>query len=101
MSPDSLDRSQLLRRLGLAAAGVALPSALTEQASAASFLKQHPRWRFVFVNHATTNPFFVPTRFGIQDACALYGVTSEWTGSRRSDVGEMIAATTDDLPELG
>lgn len=92
MSPDSLDRSQLLRRLGLAAAGVALPSTLTEQASAASFLKQHPRWRFVFVNHATTNPFFVPTRFGIQDACALYGVTSEWTGSRRSDVGEMIAA---------
>jgi simple sugar transport system substrate-binding protein len=99
MSPDSLDRSELLRRLGLAAAGVSLPSALTEQASAAlteqasaGFLRPHPRWRFVFVNHATTNPFFVPTRYGIQDACSLYGVRSEWTGSRRSDVGEMLAA---------
>ena len=37
------------------------------------FLRPHPRWRFVFVNHATTNPFFVPTRYGIEDACALFG----------------------------
>ena len=33
----------------------------------------HPRWKFVFVNHVTTNPFFVPTQYGIQDACALLG----------------------------
>jgi simple sugar transport system substrate-binding protein len=86
-----LDRSELLRWAGFAAAGASLPSALTEQ-RAAAFLKPHPRWRFVFVNHATTNPFFVPTRYGIQDACSLFGVECTWMGSRRSNVGEMIAA---------
>ncbi|MES1247597.1 MAG: sugar ABC transporter substrate-binding protein [Actinomycetota bacterium] len=57
-----------------------------------SFLRPHPRWRFVFVNHATTNPFFVPARYGIGDACSLFEVFSEWRGSKRSDVGEMVAA---------
>ncbi|MGH7120794.1 MAG: sugar ABC transporter substrate-binding protein, partial [Acetobacteraceae bacterium] len=38
----------------------------------------HPKWRFVFVNHVTTNPFFVPTVYGIQDACALLGCTYQW-----------------------
>src|SRR4029453_15019906 len=40
----------------------------------------------------TTNPFFVPTRYGIQDACRHYGTTYGWTGSRRRDVGEMGTA---------
>jgi simple sugar transport system substrate-binding protein len=86
-----LDRSDLLRWAGLAAAGASLPTAL-EQRAAADFVRPHPRWRFVFVNHATTNPFFVPTRYGIQDACSLFGVRSQWTGSRRSDVSDMLAA---------
>jgi simple sugar transport system substrate-binding protein len=81
----------MLRWAGLAAAGASLPAALAKDAGAA-ILKPHPRWRFVFVNHATTNPFFVPTRYGIQDACSLFGVECTWMGSRRSDVGEMIAA---------
>jgi simple sugar transport system substrate-binding protein len=90
VSPDTpaLDRSELLRWLGVAAAGVAIPGG----SEAADFLRPHPRWRFVFVNHATTNPFFVPTRYGIEDACALFGVSHEWTGSTRSSVGEMLAA---------
>ena len=90
MSPDTpaLDRSELLRWLGVAAAGVAIPGG----SDAVDFLRPHPRWRFVFVNHATTNPFFVPTRYGIEDACALFGVSHEWTGSTRSNVGEMLAA---------
>lgn len=25
----------------------------------------HKRWRLVFVNHVTTNPFFVATQYGI------------------------------------
>ena len=83
-----LDRSELLRWAGAAAAGVALPSS----AEAAGFLRPHPDWRFVFVNHATTNPFFVPTRYGIEDACALLHVQHRWTGSTRSHVGEMLAA---------
>jgi simple sugar transport system substrate-binding protein len=86
-----LDRSELLRWAGLAAAGGALPASLDRDA-AAGFLQPHPRWRFVFVNHATTNPFFVPTRYGIEDACAVFGVGCRWTGSKRSNVGEMLAA---------
>jgi simple sugar transport system substrate-binding protein len=75
-----LDRATLLRQAAVAAA---TPN---------GFLRPHPRWRFVFVCHATTNPFFVPAKYGIADACSLYGVTSEWTGSKRSDVGEMVRA---------
>ena len=92
MRGEALDRARLLRRLGAAAAAGLVPAALAEQAEAAGFLASHPRWRFVFVNHATGNPFFVPTRYGIQDACSLLGTTYRWTGSKRSDVGEMVAA---------
>jgi simple sugar transport system substrate-binding protein len=77
---EALDRSALLRRAAVAAV------------ASRSFIRPHPRWRFVFVNHATTNPFFVPTRYGIADACSLFRCTWEWTGSKRSDVGEMVAA---------
>ena len=42
-----------------------------DAAAAGGFLRGHPRWRFVFVNHATTNPFFVPARYGIADAASL------------------------------
>ena len=85
------DRARLLRSLGVGAAALGLPAA-ARASRASGFLEPHPRWRFVFVNHAITNPFFVPTRYGIQDACRHYGVTYEWRGSRRSDVGEMVKA---------
>jgi len=93
----TLDREQLLKRLGAAAAAGLVPGALLEAAKAdaatgGGFVLPHPRWRFVFVNHATVNPFFIPTRFGIEDAGALLGTTSRWTGSERSDVGEMVKA---------
>ncbi|HEV2583337.1 MAG TPA: sugar ABC transporter substrate-binding protein [Ktedonobacteraceae bacterium] len=50
----------------------------------------HPKWNFVFVNHVTTNPFFVPTQYGIQDACALVNCTYQWTGSDNSVVADMV-----------
>jgi simple sugar transport system substrate-binding protein len=75
------DRAGALR----AAAGAAL-------AARAGFPARHPRWRFVFVNHALTNPFFVPARYGSADAAGLVGATVQWTGSRASDVGEMVKA---------
>jgi simple sugar transport system substrate-binding protein len=56
------------------------------------FPVSHPKWRFVFVNHALTNPFFVPARYGAEDASRLVGVGATWTGSRSSDVGEMVKA---------
>lgn len=52
----------------------------------------HPKWNFVFVNHVTTNPFFVPTQYGIQDACALVNCTYQWTGSENSSSAEMVNA---------
>ncbi|MBX5473397.1 MAG: sugar ABC transporter substrate-binding protein [Thermoleophilia bacterium] len=77
---EAIDRAALLRRA--AVAGLA----------PRTFIRPHPRWRFVFVNHATTNPFFVPARYGIADACSLYDVAADWTGSKRSDVAEMVDA---------
>lgn len=50
----------------------------------------HPKWNFVFVNHVTTNPFFVPTQYGIQDACALVNCSFQWTGSDNSIVTDMV-----------
>jgi simple sugar transport system substrate-binding protein len=52
-----------------------------------------PNWKFVFVNHVTTNPFFTPTQYGAQDACALLGCSFQWTGSQTSAVPEMVSAT--------
>jgi len=49
-----------------------------------------PEYNFVFINHVTTNPFFVPTQYGIEDAEALLGTTHQWTGSEAADVQEMV-----------
>ena len=49
-------------------------------------------YKFVFVNHVTTNPFFTPTQYGIADACKLLGCTYQWTGSESSNVNQMVNA---------
>ena len=86
-----VDRADLLR-LGVAAAAGPMVSSRTRKALARRFPQPHPEWRFVFVNHALTNPFFVPARFGSEDAATLLGARLEWTGSSSSDVGEMVKA---------
>src|SRR3954462_2441048 len=48
--------------------------------------------KFVLVNHVTTNPFFVPTKYGAEDACKLLGCSYQWTGSENSNVTEMVNA---------
>ena len=48
--------------------------------------------KFTFVNHVTTNPFFVPTRYGAEDACKLLGCSYQWTGSESANVNEMVNA---------
>ena len=53
---------------------------------------KHPNWTFELVNHVTTNPFFVPTRYGAQDACNLLGCSYTWTGSANSIVDHMVTA---------
>lgn len=68
---------------------------LAATAAVASHLRfpaTHPHWRFVFVNHALTNPFFIPARYGSDDAARLLDVGVTWAGSRSSDVGEMVKA---------
>jgi simple sugar transport system substrate-binding protein len=54
--------------------------------------KSSKKFKFVFVNHVTTNPFFVPTRYGAEDACKLLGCSYQWTGSENSNVNEMVNA---------
>ena len=49
-------------------------------------------YKFTFVNHVTTNPFFTPTQNGAADACKLLGCSYQWTGSANSNVGEMVNA---------
>jgi simple sugar transport system substrate-binding protein len=59
---------------------------------ASGIFKQGKKLKFVFVNHVTTNPFFVPTKYGAEDACKLLGCTYQWTGSENSNVNEMVNA---------
>ncbi|HEY4412779.1 MAG TPA: substrate-binding domain-containing protein [Gaiellaceae bacterium] len=86
-----LDRAGLLRLAAGAAAVGAVPDGV-RKALDVNFPQPHPQWRFVFVNHALTNPFFVPAKYGSDDAAAVLGASVLWTGSRSSDVGEMVKA---------
>ena len=68
-------------------------SSKSAAASAAGNFPKTPPWKFVFVNHVTTNPFFVPTQYGLQDAAALLGIPKpSWTGSANSNVPQMVSA---------
>ncbi len=49
-------------------------------------------YNITFVNHVTTNPFFTPTVYGIEDACAFFGCSYQWTGSQNATVTEMVSA---------
>ena len=95
----ALSRREALRRAAGAGALISLTGlagfrASTVEAAEESLGKfpKHPQWKFVFVNHVTTNPFFVPTRYGAEDACALLGCTYQWTGSEKSIATDMVNA---------
>ena len=73
-----MNRSSLLKRVAVGSAALSIPSlaaveaalAAPEAATATVFPK-HPKWKFAFINHVTTNPFFVPTQYGAADAAKL------------------------------
>ena len=67
-------------------------SASSSSSGASAVFGSAPTYKFVFVNHVTTNPFFVPTQYGIQDACKLLGCSYQWTGSESSNVNQMVNA---------
>jgi simple sugar transport system substrate-binding protein len=69
-------------------------SAATGGTPASGIFKSSEKYKFVFINHVTTNPFFVPTRYGAEDACKLLGCTYQWTGSENSNTNEMVNAFT-------
>jgi simple sugar transport system substrate-binding protein len=85
------DRRDMLRTAGLGGA-LALLAGRDAHAATEGAFPSHPKWRLVFVNHVTTNPFFVPTQNGIKDACDLLDCTYQWTGSANADVAEMVNA---------
>jgi simple sugar transport system substrate-binding protein len=93
------DRRAFLRRTAMT--GVAAGSVSTllaacgssaSSSSGASSIFSGKSYKFTFVNHVTTNPFFVPTQYGIADACKLLGCTYQWTGSETSNVSQMVNA---------
>ena len=95
-----LSRREALRRaasagalLSLSSLGLGIPaSADAAQGEGAGKFPKHPQWKFTFVNHVTTNPFWVPLRYGAEDACALLGCSYQWTGSEKSIATEMVNA---------
>src|ERR671912_470182 len=95
-----LGRRQFLAGSALASAGLLLAGCRREAAQQAGGggggsggnFPDTPEWNFVSICHVTTNSFFVPTQYGIEDAQALLGTTSQWTGSEDSTVSEMINA---------
>jgi simple sugar transport system substrate-binding protein len=107
---DTLDLNRVTRRrllggIGLTSASLAASALLaactnnddnksdSASATAAGDFPSTPKWKFVFVCHVTTNPFFTPTQYGAQDACALLNCEFQWTGSKESIVAEMVNAT--------
>ncbi len=101
---DGPTRRRLLSGTGLisaTAAASALLAACSSSSSTATAAKSAvgnfpstPPWKFAFINHVTTNPFFVPTQYGFEDAAALLGIPKpSWTGSATSNVPQMVSAT--------
>jgi simple sugar transport system substrate-binding protein len=89
-------RAMMRAALAGGAGAMALPAfagdALAASSGAAGKYPAHPKWKFVFVNHVTTNPFFVPTRYGAEDACTMTNTRYQWTGSETAKTPEMINA---------
>ncbi len=60
-------------------------------AAVAGNFPKTPAWKFWFVNHADTNEFFTPTKYGYADAAALLGLpTPNWGGDAASNQANMI-----------
>src|SRR3954453_1824398 len=83
----------------LAACGSSMPdsakataTATAAQEGGSGVFAVGKKLKFVLVNHVTTNPFFVPTKYGAEDACKLLGCSYQWTGSENSNVNEMVNA---------
>ncbi len=95
------DRRAFLRRTALTGAAAGSVSTILAACGSSassggggseSVFGKHKSYKFVFVNHVTTNPFFTPTQYGAADACKLLGCSYQWTGSENSNVSQMVNA---------
>src|ERR1700691_1066334 len=94
------DRRAFLRRTALTGAGVAGVSSILAacgssassggSSGSSSIFGSHPSYKFVVVNHVTTNSFFVPTQYGASDASKLLGCSYEWTCSESENIDQMV-----------
>ncbi len=104
---DGPTRRRLLAGTGLVSAAGAASALLTacssspssSSTSAPAVSSSHnpfptvPNQQYYFVNHADTNEFFTPTKYGYSDAATLLGLpTPVWGGSATSADSEMISA---------
>jgi simple sugar transport system substrate-binding protein len=99
---DGTTRRRLLKGTGLVSASAAATALLaacsssgggstSAAADTAGNFPKTPAWQFWFVNHVTTNPFFVPTQYGFQDAAALLNIpVPKFGGSTTSSVPQMV-----------
>ncbi len=105
---DGPSRRKLLAGTGMfsaAAAASALLAACSSNSSASSSssgvaaagggknpFPAVPNQQYYFNNHADTNEFFTPTKYGYSDAAALLGLpTPTWGGSATSSDSEMVS----------
>jgi simple sugar transport system substrate-binding protein len=72
--------------------GTKTSTAATSGSAASSIFGVGKKFKYVMVNHVTTNTFFTPTQSGAADACKLLGASYTWTGSETSNVGQMVNA---------
>jgi simple sugar transport system substrate-binding protein len=84
--------STILSACGSSSSGTTNSKAASSGGNSASVFGSHKAYKFVFVNHVTTNPFFTPTQYGAADACSLLGCSYQWTGSENSNVSQMVDA---------
>ncbi len=100
---NSPTRRKLLAGTGLvsatAAASALLAACSSNSSSAAAAgsgknpFPAVPNQKYYFVNHADTNEFFTPTKYGFADAATLLGIpTPVWSGSANSVDSEMVSA---------
>jgi simple sugar transport system substrate-binding protein len=97
-------RRQLFRSAAIAGAAAGIPGFLAACASGTNAsggqgnFPSHPGWKFAFINHAYDNPFFQPTVYGIQDACALLGLpTASFQGAGNVNGNDQVTPMLDKL----
>src|SRR5919197_1260515 len=97
-------RRRLFRDAAIVGAATTIPGFLAACSSGGGSsggqgrFPSHPAWKFAFINHAFDNPFFQPTIYAIQDACALLGIpTATFEGAGKQNGDNQVAPMLDKM----